>query len=70
MILVVINNAIGNSINNIFRKTAENFRTKQQLPQTPCPRCGLMMTLQPMPNGRMAMWHCVRCKFNQVVQLQ
>lgn len=65
-----MSNAIGNSINNIFRKTAENFRPKQQLPQTPCPQCGMMLTLKPMTDGRTGLWFCSRCRFRQVVRLQ
>lgn len=63
-------NAIQGAIFNIYRKTSENMR-KQELPKTPCPQCGAMMRLNPVgQDGRMAQWHCQRCKFNQLVRLQ
>lgn len=64
-----MSNAINNALYNIFRETKQNF-TKQQLPQTPCPRCGALMRLNPVGDGRMAMWNCQRCKYKQMVRLQ
>lgn len=62
-------NAIQNSIYNIFRETKENI-TRRPLPQTPCPRCGALMRLNPMGDGRMGQWNCQRCKYKQIVRLQ
>jgi ribosomal protein S27AE len=61
-------NAIQNSIYNIFRETQQR-RNNIQLPQTPCPRCGALMRLNPIGDGRMGQWHCQRCKYKQIVQL-
>lgn len=63
-------NAISNAIFNIYKRTAENFN-KVELPKAPCPQCGAMMRLSPLGHdGRMAQWHCQRCKFNQLVRMQ
>lgn len=63
-------NAIQNSIYNIFRETKQNIFPEQTMPRTPCPRCGAIMILQPVGDGRMGKWHCQRCKYTQMVRIQ
>lgn len=61
-------NAIEGAIYNIFRETKQNF-SGQQLPQQPCPRCGAIMRLNIVGDGRMGMFNCQRCKYRQMVRL-